>query len=62
MTRPTKDEQIKYNVDYPQDTDYSAFARLLQSKWRDRKGFPELKLGNFLEIEFAKNYKGKLSN
>lgn len=57
MIRPTKDERIKYNVDYPQDTDFSAYARLLQSKWRDKKGFPELKLGNFLEIEFAKTTK-----
>ena len=54
MTRPTKDERVKFNVDYPQDTDFSAYARLLQSKWRQKKGFPELKYGNFLDIEFAK--------
>lgn len=57
MTRPTKDERKKFNVDYPQDTDFSAYARLLQSKWRDKKGFPELKLGNFLDIDFAKTTK-----
>ncbi|MCB0506849.1 MAG: hypothetical protein KDD21_00980 [Bacteroidetes bacterium] len=57
MTRPTKDERIKYNVDYPQDTDFSAYARLLQSKWRQQKGFPELKLGNFIDTEFAKTSK-----
>lgn len=57
MTRPTKEELIKYNVDYPQDTDFSAFARLLQSKWRHSKQYPELKLGNFLDIEFAKSTK-----
>lgn len=57
MTRPTKDDRIKFNVDYPLDTDYTAFARLLQSKWRIKKGFPELKLGNSLEIEFAKTSK-----
>ncbi len=44
-------------MDYQQDTDFSAYARLLQSKWRDSKGFPELKLGNFLDIEFAKTTK-----
>ena len=57
MIRPTKDDRIKYNVDYPQDTDFSAYARLLQSKWRDKKGFPELKLGNFIDTEFAKTSK-----
>lgn len=57
MIRPTKDDRIKYNVDYPQDTDFSAYARLLQSKWRDKKGFPELKLGNFIDAEFAKTSK-----
>ncbi len=57
MTRPTKEDRIKFNVDYPQDTDFSAYARLLQSKWRDKKKFPELKLGNFLDIEFAKTTK-----
>lgn len=57
MTRPSKDDRKKFNVDYPQDTDFSAHARLLQSKWRDKKGFPELKLGNFLEIDFAKTSK-----
>lgn len=57
MTKPVKEERIKFNADYPQDTDFSAHARLLQSKWRDKKGFPELKLGNFLELGFAKTSK-----
>jgi len=57
MLRPDKIERQKFNVDYPQDTDFSAYARLLQSKWRDKKQFPELKLGNFLEVEFAKTTK-----
>lgn len=57
MNRPAKEERVKYNVDYPQDTDFSAYARLLQSKWRDKKGFPSGKLGNFLDIEFAKTTK-----
>lgn len=54
MLRPTKEERLKYHVDYPQDTEFSAFARLLQSKWRDKKGYPELKMGNFLDTEFSK--------
>lgn len=57
MTRPLKEERIRYNVDYPQDTAFSANARLLQSKWREGKGYPELKLGNFLDIDFAKRTK-----
>jgi len=54
MTRPSKEELIKFDVDYLPDTDYAAFARLLQSKWRDKKGFPFIKYGNFLEEGFAK--------
>lgn len=57
MLRPDKIERQKYHVDYPKDTDFSAYARLLQSKWRDKKQFPELKHGNFLEVEFAKSTK-----
>lgn len=57
MVRPDKDERTKYHVDYPQDTDFSAFARLLQSKWRDKKRLPELSLRNFLDVEFAKTSK-----
>ena len=57
MIRPTKDERKKFNVEYAPDTDFSAHARLLQSKWRHKKGFPELRLGNFLDIDFAKSTK-----
>lgn len=55
--RPKKEERIKYNVDYPPDTDFSAYARLLQSKWREENGMPASKLGNFIDIEFAKSSK-----
>ena len=57
MTRPTKNERIKYSVDYSWDTDFSAFARLLQSKWRENKGYNYVKYGNFLDVEFAKSSK-----
>ncbi len=52
--RPSKEERIKYNADYPPDTEFSAYARLLQSKWRESKGYPQGKLGNYLETDFAK--------
>jgi len=54
MIRPSKAEREKFHVDYSQDTEFSAFARLLQSKWRDKKGYKHSKYGNFLEIDFAK--------
>lgn len=57
MTRPVKSELVKYNVDYPRDTDFSAYARLLQSKWRKSQNLQAGKLGNFLEIESAKRDK-----
>src|SRR5258706_6885377 len=52
--RPTKEERIQYNVDYSKDSEFSAYARLLQSKWREQKGYPGSKFGNFLEVKFAK--------
>jgi hypothetical protein len=57
MTRPTKEERIKFNVDYPKDTDFSAHARLLQSKWRENKGLPFLKYGNFIHPYIAQKEK-----
>lgn len=53
MITLSKEEKIKYNVGYSKDTEFSAFARYLQSKWRVEKGYPESKLGNFLELKFA---------
>lgn len=59
MLRPNKSERIKFNVDYSRDTDFAAYARFLQSKWRETKGYPQLKdrLGNFLDTDFAWKYK-----
>ncbi len=57
MKRPDKKELIKYKVDYSADTDFSAHGRLLQSKWRESKGYPFAKYGNFLPSEFAKSNK-----
>lgn len=52
--RPTTEERIEFNVDYSEDTEFSAYARLLQSRWRTAKGYPMGKLGNYLETDFAK--------
>ncbi len=57
MIRPSKEERLRYHVDYPQATEFSAHARLLQSQWRERKGYPELKMGIFLDLDFAKKLK-----
>lgn len=57
MTRPTKEERIKFNVDYASDTDFSAYARLLQSKWRDKKKLPFVSYGNFLPADLARKEK-----
>lgn len=71
MIRPDKAERIEYKADYQKDTAYSAYARLLQSKWRTKKDFPEGKeperkssneketfpAGSYLEEKFAKEKK-----
>jgi hypothetical protein len=57
MTRPSIEELLKFNAYYPADTDFAAHARLLQSIWRTKKGYPGLKYGNFLDIDFAKSTK-----
>ncbi len=48
ITRPSKEILAKYNVYYMRDTDFSAYARLLQSMWREKKNYPCGKLGNYL--------------
>jgi hypothetical protein len=57
MIRPAIEELLKFNAYYPFDTDFAAHARLLQSKWRSKKGYPGLKYGNFLDDDFAKSTK-----
>lgn len=60
MIRPKKSERIKYHVDYAFDNDFSAYARLLQSKWREEKGYPidtVRKYGNFIDLAFARETK-----
>jgi hypothetical protein len=61
--RPTKEERVAFQVDYPADTEFSAYARLLQSRWRAKarvnhpSGYPAGKYGNYLEADFAKKSK-----
>lgn len=60
MLRPTKSERQKFKVDYAPDSQFSAYARLLQSKWREEKGYPmdsKMKYGNYLDLAFAKETK-----
>lgn len=57
MTRPTKEVLEQFAVLYKPDTDFSASARLLQSKWRLKKNIPAGKLGNYIETERAKEKK-----
>ena len=57
MEKPSKDELDKYCAYYGLDTPFASHARLLQSKWRVRKGYPIGKLGNYIELDFAKRTK-----
>ena len=58
-----KTECEKYQAYYPQDSKFSRYGRLLQSKWRKEKGYPigqkggKDYYGNFIEADFAKKEK-----
>lgn len=55
IMRPTPEERVAFHVDYPPDTEFSAYARLLQSRWRESKDYPMRKLGSFLDASFARS-------
>ena len=57
MEKPSKDDRKKYKVDYSDDTIFSAYARLQQSKWREKKGLQNGKYGNFLLADIARKDK-----
>jgi len=57
MIRPGNEELEKYRVNYPADTDFAAYCRLLQSKWRARKGYKPGSYGNFLLEKDSKFHK-----
>ena len=52
--KPNKELRIKYHTDYSDKSQFASNARLLQSIWREEKGYKFIKYGNFLEEEFAK--------
>jgi hypothetical protein len=62
MDRPSKQELMEFSAYYKYDTNFTAYARLLQSKWREKKGYPMGRsnpkngnyYGNFMEEEFAR--------
>jgi hypothetical protein len=68
MNRPSKQELDDFLVNVKGDTDFSAYARLLQAKWREKKGYPMGKskaiikngkkydnyYGNYIEERFAR--------
>lgn len=55
--RPDKKERVRFYVDCRGDSAFAACCRLLQSKWRERKGYPKGEYGNFLNGDFAINSK-----
>lgn len=61
ITEEQKNECKKYNIYNSQDSNFANYAKLLQSKWRNKKGYPIAKLngstnyGHFIETDFAIN-------
>lgn len=56
--RPAREEAERFAAYYKPDTPFSAHARLLQSKWRHKKGLPAASYGNFIEKDHAITSKG----
>jgi hypothetical protein len=68
MNKPSKQELMDFSAYVRNDTDFSSYARLLQSKWREKKGYPMGKskavikngekydnyYGNYIEEKFAR--------
>lgn len=57
ILNPTIEELKRFSAYYSADTLFAAYARLLQSKWRESKGYPVGKLGNYIDSEYAKREK-----
>lgn len=63
IERELKSECEKYQAYYPQDSNFAKYGRLLQSKWRERKGYPIGKsergsvFGNYVSSDYAKEAK-----
>jgi hypothetical protein len=60
MDKPSEQELDKYEVIYEDDTKFTAYARLLQSKWREKRGYPMGKSAHFDKfgkfIKYGKSY------
>lgn len=52
--KPDKGLRIAYHTDYSGDNVFASKARLLQSIWRDKKGYEFERYGNYLKLDFAK--------
>lgn len=52
--KPDKNLRIEYHTDYSGDNVFASKARLLQSMWRDEKGYEFERYGNYLKLDFAK--------
>ena len=58
-----KKECEKYRAHYSQDSEFARYGRLLQSKWREKKGYPIGKsekgsvFGNYIAADFAQKEK-----
>lgn len=52
--KPSENLLTKYHCLVKSDSVFSANARLLQSVWREQKGYPYENYGNQLPVEFAK--------
>ena len=63
MDQELRKECEKHQVYYHQDSKFARYGRLLQSKWREKKGYPIGKsargivFGNYIEAEYAKKEK-----
>jgi hypothetical protein len=60
LEKPSNQELIDHFAYHKSDTDFWAYARLIQSKWREKNKYPKGKsekgttYGNYIEIEYAK--------
>lgn len=52
--KPDKELRIEYYTDYSGDNVFASKSRLLQSIWRDEKGYEFERYGNYLKLDFAK--------
>lgn len=60
MNKLSKEELMAFSTYVESNTDFSAYARLLQAKWREKMSYPIGKsnrgtiYGNYVEMKFAR--------